>query len=237
MGRFHSSGLLNWNLNKVGTDNLFHKRKAKAADRLERRKAKRSSYEKVLIVCEGEKTEPYYFNECIQFYKLNTANVEVDGTCGSSPKRVYERAIELWETEDNRGDSYDRVYCVFDRDAHETYDETVRKISEHNPDGVFYAAVSVPCFEYWLLLHFKYTTRPYAATGKLSVGGEVLKELKEVMPDYEKGNNNIFRSLAGQIEFAKENAARALVCAKDNHTDNPSTSIHDLIDYLQNLKN
>ena len=79
-------------------------------------------------------------------------------------------------------------------------------------------------------------TRPYAATGKLSVGGEVLKELKEVMPEYEKGTNNIFLSLSQQIEFAKENATRSLKCAKGNHTDNPSTSIHDLIDYLQNLK-
>lgn len=220
----------------MGTDELFHKRKAKAADRLKRRKAKRSPYDKVLIVCEGEKTEPNYFNELILFYKLPTANVEVDGTCGSSPKSVYERAIELWEAEDKRGDPYDRVYCVFDKDTHETYDETVKKISEHNPEDVFYTAVSVPCFEYWLLLHFKYTTRPYAATGKLSVGGEVLKELKEVMPDYEKGSNNIFLSLTRQIDFAKENAARALKYAKENHTDNPSTSIYDLIDYLQNLK-
>jgi hypothetical protein len=156
-----------------------------------------------LIVCEGEKTEPNYFNGCIQFYKLNTANVEVDGTCGSSPKSFYERAIELWKAEDKRGDSYDRVYCVFDRDTHVTYDETVKRISEHIPEDVFYAAVSVPCFEYWLLLHFKYTTRPYAATGGLSVGGEVLKELKGVMPEYEKGNNNTFLSLSPQIEFIK----------------------------------
>lgn len=220
----------------MGSDNLFHKRKAKAADRLERRKAKRSSYEKVLIVCEGEKTEPNYFNECIQFYKLNTANVEIDGTCGSSPASVLKRAIELWEAEDRKGDPYDRVYCVFDRDSHETYDETVRHISEREPQGIFYAAVSVPCFEYWLLLHFKYTTRPYAATGTLSIGGEVLKELKQVMPEYEKGNANIFTTLSPQIEFAKANAARSLQCAEENYTDNPSTYIHELIDYLQNLK-
>ena len=45
----------------MGSEDLFHKRKAKAADSLKRRKAKRSSYDKVLIVCEGEKTEPNYF--------------------------------------------------------------------------------------------------------------------------------------------------------------------------------
>ncbi len=221
----------------MGSDNLFHKRKAKAANRLERRKAKRSPYDKVLIVCEGEKTEPNYFNECIQFYKLNTANVEIDGSCGSSPKSVLERALELWEAEDRKGDSYDRVYCVFDKDTHETYHETVRRIAERNPSGIFHAAVSVPCFEYWLLLHFTFTTSPYTATGKSSVAGKVLRELKKVMPDYEKGSYGIFSSLSSQIEFAKENATRSLQHAKANHTDNPTTCIHDLIDYLQNLKN
>ena len=184
----------------------------------------------------GKRLNPTIFNECIQRYKLNTANVEVDGTCGSSPKSVYERAVELWDAELNRGDPYDRVYCVFDRDTHETYNETVARISEMNPKDTFYAAVSVPCFEYWLLLHFRYTTRPYAATGKLSAGGEVLRELKAVMPEYEKGNNDTFFSLHRDIGFAKANAARSLNYANNNHTDNPSTRIHELIDYLQNLQ-
>ena len=40
----------------MGTDDLFRKRKAKNARRLQRRAAKRDPYIKVLIVCEGEKT-------------------------------------------------------------------------------------------------------------------------------------------------------------------------------------
>lgn len=220
----------------MGSDNLFHKRKAKAANRLERRKAKRSSYDKVLIVCEGEKTEPNYFNECIRFYRLNTANVEIDGTCGSSPKSVYERAINLWDVEARRGDPFDRVYCVFDRDTHISYDETIKRISEHTPRNTFYATASVPCFEYWILLHFQYSTKPYSPGGSLSVAGKVLKELKKVMPEYEKGSSNVFSSLSSQIEFAKDNATRSLKYAQKNHTDNPSTYVHELVDYLQNLK-
>jgi hypothetical protein len=38
----------------MGTDNLFHKRKARQAADLRRRKARREPYAKVLIVCEGE---------------------------------------------------------------------------------------------------------------------------------------------------------------------------------------
>lgn len=220
----------------MGSDNLFHKRKAKATDSLERRKAKRSSYNKVLVVCEGEKTEPNYFNELIQFHELNTANVEIDGSCGSSPKSVFERAIDLWTIEERKGDPFDRVYCVFDKDSHDTYEDTLQRIAAHEPKELFHAAISVPCFEYWLLLHFKFTTKPYAATGSSSIADEVINDLKSFMPDYTKGSNDIFSSLASQIEFAKENSARSLKHADDNHTDNPTTNIHDLVNYLQNLK-
>ncbi|NQY64193.1 MAG: RloB domain-containing protein [Alteromonadaceae bacterium] len=220
----------------MGSDNLFHKRKAKATDRLERRKAKRFPYERVLIVCEGEKTEPNYFSELINFYKLNSANVAIDGTCGSTPKSVFERAVHLAQKEEQKGDAFDRVYCVFDKDNHESYNETVIKILTGKSHKTFYAAVSIPCFEYWLLLHFQYTTKPYHTKENSSVGNQVLKELKTLLPTYTKGNNDIFASLYPQLEFAKVNARRALKYAKNNHTDNPSTYIHELVDYLQNLK-
>jgi hypothetical protein len=59
----------------MGTDNLFHKRKARRASELTRRKTRRESYAKVLIVCEGEKTEPLYFNDLKDHYGLNSANI------------------------------------------------------------------------------------------------------------------------------------------------------------------
>jgi hypothetical protein len=72
----------------MGTDNLFHKRKAKQAKDLQRRQARRAAYDKVLIVCEGEQTEPNYFNELKDYYRLHSANVRVTGECGSDPMSV-----------------------------------------------------------------------------------------------------------------------------------------------------
>lgn len=220
----------------MGTDNLHHKRKAKAARDLQRHQSRRSSYDKILIVCEGEKTEPNYFTELVNYYKLNTANVEIDGRCGSSPKSVLERAEHLYVVEKNKGDAYDRVYCVFDKDSHETYNETLDKIENKNPPEVYFVAKSVPCFEYWLLLHFEFTTRPFHRTGKSSIADEVIKELKKYIPSYKKGDEDIFSQLKDQLEFAKANAIRVQNSAKQNHTDNPSTTIHELIDYLQNIQ-
>lgn len=221
----------------MGSDDLFNKRKAKKVNSLERRKASRSSYNRVLIVCEGEKTEPNYFKELVQHYKLHTANVEVDGSCGSSPRSVFNRARELWEKEKRKGDPYDRVYCVFDKDTHETYEEALTNISRKEYKDIFHATTSVPSFEYWLLLHYKFTTKPYAASGKHSVADEVINELREVMPDYSKGRRKVFSELFPHIEYAKKNAERSLMEASKNFTDNPTTLIHQLVDYLQNLKN
>jgi len=220
----------------MGSDDLHHKRKAKAARELKRRASRRSSYDKVLIVCEGEKTEPNYFNELVHYYKLNSANVEIDGSCGSSPQNVLKRAEQLAKVEQGKGDAYDRIYCVFDKDSHETYEETIAKISLKKPSGLFFHITSVPCFEYWLLLHFHYTTQPFHATGHSSIANEVLKELKKVMPAYSKGDEKIFCILLKELEFAKQNAQRALIEVKKNFTDNPSTHIHELVDYLQKLQ-
>ena len=38
---------------------------------------------RILIVCEGAKTEPNYFEGARSYFKLNTANVVVSGESGS----------------------------------------------------------------------------------------------------------------------------------------------------------
>jgi len=63
----------------MGSDNLFHRRKAKKADALRREAQKREPYDVVLIVCEGDKTEPNYFKELRDAFKLSTANIRIAG--------------------------------------------------------------------------------------------------------------------------------------------------------------
>lgn len=220
----------------MGTDNLFHKRKARQASSLERRKAKRAPYAKVLIVCEGTKTEPHYFQGLKDEYQLNGANIEITGDCDSSPDSICQFAFRRYTEEKNAGDPFDRVYCVFDKDSHETYGLACGKIARATPKDTFLAVTSVPCFEYWLLLHFHYSTAPYESLPGNSVGDQSLADLKKYMPHYQKGDKGIFTELAGQLEHAKSNAKRANIAARQHHTDNPSTQIHELVEFLQALK-
>lgn len=220
----------------MGTDDLFHKRKAKKASELTRRKAQRAPYAKVLIVCEGEKTEPHYFNGLKDHYGLNSANVEICGDCGSDPLSIIGHARQRYREEKDAGDAFDKVFCVFDKDAHAHYMQGIDVIRGATPKGVYVAITSVPCFEYWLLLHFNYTTRPYDTLPGNSSCNQVLTELRGYMPDYAKGANDTFPALIGQLDFAKNNAARAIREAEANHTDNPTTRVHELVEFLQNIK-
>ncbi len=81
----------------MGTDDLFHKRKLRTTKSLLRRKAKRDSYDRVLIVCEGEKTEPNYFKELRTHFRLNSVNIEIeDNTSGSAPINVVNHALKKY---------------------------------------------------------------------------------------------------------------------------------------------
>lgn len=63
----------------MGKDDLFHKRKKRLAASLQRKRILKAPYDRVLIVCEGAKTEPNYFREIRDAYRLSTANIDICG--------------------------------------------------------------------------------------------------------------------------------------------------------------
>lgn len=218
----------------MGSDDLFHKKKAREARDLKRKNPSMDAYKRVLIVCEGDKTEPLYFLGLRSFYKINSAKVKVTGDCGSSPNSVWEKAQEEYQKSQKSGNPFDKVYCVFDRDKHSTYKQTVQAIRSKTPKDTFFAITSDPCFEYWLLLHFIYTTKSYYSTSSKSSADRVIEDLKMFLPNYSKGYKNIFKELNNRLEFAISNAIKA---NKEAHSvaDSPSTYVGDLVQDLKGL--
>jgi len=220
----------------MGTDNLFTKRKAKQTKDLKRKQAKRAVYDKVLIVCEGKKTEPNYFKGLRDCYRLNSANIDITHDRGSAPKNVLKKAEQRYREEKDKGIPFDRVYCVFDKDTHTSYQDTLQTIEQKRTKNTFFAITSVPSFEFWLLLHFEYTASPVLGiTGRKSAGDQVLAKLKQYIPDYQKAEKGHFIALKDQLPFAIANARRVCQTAEKNETDNPSTQVHVLVEYLQSL--
>ena len=138
----------------MGKENRFQKRNPKGARELKREKHKRAPYDKVLIVTEGKKTEPEYFNDLKKYYRINSANIEIDGNSDSSPESVVKYGKKRYKEEHSTGDAFDRVYFVFDKDTHLTYQQALDEIKRCKPESTFIEINSVPCFEFWFLCVF-----------------------------------------------------------------------------------
>ncbi len=218
----------------MGTDNLFHMKKARKAESHRREKARRAPYERILVVCEGKKTEPNYFKDLRKAFGLNPMNVVIaDKKHGLDPMSLVEYALDEYKKEPD----YNHVYCVFDRDKHLTYDAALDKIRAFRMrrGAILHPITSIPCFEIWLLLHFTYTTRSFCAACGDSNCALLISDLKQYIPAYEKGAENIFIG-DERLDIAINNAKRLEEFHLTSGTDNPSTKIPLLMEHLKCLK-
>lgn len=219
-----------------------HSPRVRQAAQLARKKARRDSYDRILIVSEGSKTEPLYFGEIRQHFKLQTANVQVQPSAlGTQPLQVVEYAEQLFVNGDaSKGiqpRAFEQVYAVFDRDDHSTYHAALAKSAAlgnklRNDLGAsvkFEAIASVPCFELWMLLHFEDVLAPLHRT-------EVQQRLSQHLPGYAKGQPGHFP--ATRIHLAQA-TQRAMQLAQSNTAfegSQPFTDIHRLVRLLTDLK-
>lgn len=114
---------------------------------LERQEPFRNIKPTILIVCEGENTEPSYFQQ----FKLSSATIKPVGE-GYNTLSLVKRAIQLSEEK-----TYDQVWCVFDADPkpdnlkHSQNFNAAIKLAYKKDFGIAY---SNQAFEYWIILHF-----------------------------------------------------------------------------------
>jgi hypothetical protein len=210
------------------------RRKPRPATQLNRGGPKREPYDRVLIVCEGAKTEPLYFNELKDHFRLSTANISVMPASGSDPLSIVRTAKHMEAAAKRERNPYNRIYCVFDRDEHANFAQACEQIAAAR----LHAARSWPCFELWLLLHFCYSREPFARSGAKTPADNCIRRLRQEseMADYTKARRGLFAALLPHLETAKVNAERSRHDAVTTGEDNPSTEVHALVAYLQRLK-
>jgi len=170
--------------------------------RLTRRQGRKRSYDRTLIVCEGEKTEVNYFEAIRREKRVPNADIRiVPSDYGTSPLNIVEYAIDLF----NETKAFDRVYVVFDRDDHLSYhnalakaEATDKKLKSDEGKAVPFAAIpSVPNFELWVLLHFRDVLAPIHRT-------EVYAELRKPVhhPTYAKNSKTVYADTKDRIPAA-----------------------------------
>ena len=214
-------------------------KKEPALERREQRQAKRRSHAKqmscrILIVCEGEKTEPNYFesfktisNGCFVY------DVEARGF-GLNTIGVVNKAIELRKKSQT---SYDAVWAVFDKDNFPATDfDNAIAIAQANNINI---AWSNEAFELWYLLHFHYRNTPMCREDyKKAISDAVNAKSKNkgyVYKKNDKENYNIMTTYGVQedaITYAMKLCSEFTDTAYHKH--NPCTTVYKLVLQLLN---
>ena len=123
---------------------------------------KRKMEYRILVVCEGKKTEPNYFEE-FKTYNRGTQvyDVEVKGL-GDNTINVVDEAISLRDKKKGTNNEYDRVWAVFDKDSFsdERFNAAIDKADQND----ICCAWSNEAFELWYLFHFHNRTTAMSRT-------------------------------------------------------------------------
>lgn len=178
--------------------------------------------QRFLIVCQGTKTEPNYFNR----FRVPLLILKVIGS-PVDPYRLVCRAIEYREKTD---DEYNQVWVVFDCD--DTPKDTINKALDLAKRSDIQTAYSNQAFELWYLLHFQYLSS--AQTRQ-----DYIRKLEYYLDRvYDKTDDSLFDILYPRQPEAISNAERLL---EEYHPlrpveDDPSTTVHLLVIQLNRFQ-
>ena len=183
-----------------------------------------------LIVTEGARTEPLYLKALKERLRLSAATVEVVHPEGTDPMTLLKAALERRKERkrqakrDQISVPYDEIWIVFDleRVGGIRREQAAQARDSASRHGIRICSTD-PCFEFWLLLHERYTTRPFAECN------EVLDVLRVMWPTYAKGSQ-LDAVILEKVPTAVSNAAYCRAHHMETGGDgNPSTDLDLLI--------
>jgi hypothetical protein len=184
----------------------------------------------IRCVCEGKATEPNYIWGYLKskgFKQPNPAYRAKDNSplgIAKEAKKLYAQALK---------DRIDKnnifIWAVFDRDEHQGVSQAIELLR----DTPIQVAFSNICFEFWILLHYEYTTRSFSNCD------EIIKHIRQQHDaDYGKSNDH-FVQLGDRLSTALENAEKLMKYWKDEDAPiwyrNPFTNVHELIKTFEAL--
>ncbi len=216
--------------------------------RLERKEHKRKEAirplrQYFLIVCEGEKTEPLYFEAFKNDLPrgiLDNITVDIQGE-GKNTLSLIDRVLQLREKRERvSGRQYDQTWAVFDRDSFsaQNFNNAIFKARDARPQ--IHCAWSNEAFELWYLLHFGYYQDAAPRQDYQRRLENAISEKMGCAFIYGKNNPDMYQLLKkwGSQEQAIIRAEKLQQGRTDeNFADhNPSTLVYLLVKALMNLE-
>ena len=191
-----------------------------------------SPLKKIVVVCEGKKTEPEYIKKYARDKRHPLVECKTINGVGV-PRSIVDRAIqekrELSRRARKSGNSFDKefeIWCVSDVDEHPGVHQEMQRAKDN---GLRYA-LSNPCIELWGYLHYFQYDAP--------IHRHVMqRKLSQVMRDYDHKHGATFdyddmkESYSEAVERGKELIRRR----KDegDANSNPSTNLFELTESIR----
>ena len=183
---------------------------------------------RVLILCEDEKSSRDYFASFP--YKPDQIEIDCVGT-GMNTDSLMKDAISRKQKALKLGEPYERIWVVFDKDDFPA-SNFGRAFDLARGHREITACWSNECFELWYLLHFFYRD---TGISRHAIFKEVSKRTDR---KYEKSDEELFELLKPLQETALKNARRLAIENEANAEQrrNPSTGIHELVEFLREFE-
>lgn len=125
---------------------------------LKRKVATRRPRKTLVVFCEGERTEPEYLDALKRQPSVrDVAAVDLrveTGHGGSVPRTLVAMAAEAHSRATEEEAEIDEFWCVFDVEWPRNHPGLVDAIQQARANSI-QLAISNPCFELWLILHFQ----------------------------------------------------------------------------------
>lgn len=217
--------------------------RGKSTNHLSRNIRKKEKKVYFLIVVEGETEKNYFTSLKLELETNRSINIHLFSADGGDPLGIINEAYRLFQqnirqSNNSKTPKFDQVFCVFDDDNKpEKYKKALSTAKEYN----FESITSIPCFEFWFLLHYCYTTRPFTNYKELSPTLEAEMK-KEGMLKREETYNKSDKSIYEKLKPNQDKAINHAIKLEQKHPNedrctNPSTKVHILVDKLQKQKN
>ena len=194
-----------------------------------RKIATRKVHLNYLIVCEGEQTEPNYFEALIGGRNSRVLDADILGK-GQSTCRLVRTAIE---ERDKSKIEYDRVWVVFDKDDFTDFNEAIALAQSNN----VCSAWSNEAFELWYYLHFQYLDTPISRSQYIDALEREIRTYESEY-SYKKNDKGTYALLCkyGNQDLAIRFAERLEKIYTDTNyaSHKPCTKVHHLVKELLN---
>ena len=215
------------------------RKKAKQKKKEDRKKDIKNEFERVILACEGKVTEKNYFqsifDNLIENHSIAKTSFVIAKHKHTNPKGVLNDLEEHLKKDSD----FEHKWIVIDRDEMRTnggghiiqdFNGAISSAKAKNIN----VAYSNPSFEMWYLLHFEYRNTP--------IDRDEVVDILEKKIDYTKNSKSVFDKILAQQNYAISNAIRLINHHSQNGrkldeaNDNPSTTVHQLVIYLNCLK-